>query len=532
MEHDLTQEVYRLLKQLGTHLDKRYIKERLVSHPDFPSAFCITSLLDELSISNNAIELNLDDLQSLNGPALAFVDGKSFYFIKDIALPEKSIPNFSDRWNGIVILAQKESQSFKSDELQKIEQQRTLKNTWMILLAVTLISLAIILLYNTAPKNIYLFGLSAVGAFLSWQAVLVELGKTSDFSIKICRESNSLSCKSVIQEFKPLPFNIHISDISMFFFLGIINLVIIKEGREWEDITNTIIQLLCYVSSVPLIISIYYQQFIVKKWCALCISISICLCLMILLAITFESQTKVNLNGMFLSIMCIFLLPGIIWMNLRPLIEERNDTLTKNLLLKRFKRNPDLFKMRLLNQNKEVCHSFPTDLQIGNSKAPCQVVAVISPVCGPCSEAFDILKKLKLRYTEQIGITIRFALGNQYKSKMIILKAMLSYALSKDGFMNSPKDIETMLDTWYQNTDVDKFIMKYPSAENKALISYISEVQKWIKNSSIYYTPTIIINGYRLHDPYTFDDLLEFGGLCLEIFSSEVDKDSDDQTNC
>lgn len=526
MENDLSYQVFLFLRELGYNIDKEYIRARLISHPDFPSAFSITSLLHELSISNTAVQLSINDLATLKGPALAFVDGKSFYHIKDILFPEKSIKNFTARWNGILILAEEKLILFKSDELKKNEKENKLKRTWKILLALILASLIYIALSKTDINSISLFILSCLGLYLSWQVVLIELGKVSIFSNHLCNESDSLSCKSVILNTKPGPFNIHISDLSIAFFSGIMILILMKENLPSGYTTNLIIQFLCYLSIIPLVISIYYQSFILRKWCALCISIILCICLMIFIATKLESSKELNLNEGMIKTALLMLFPGSIWLNIRSLISERSEALNKNLLLKRFKRNPELFQMLLLNQVKLSSLSCYADFQIGNSQASCQIIAVVSPLCGPCSEAYEMLKKVKLRYSDQIGITIRFSVGKGIESKMIIIRSMLRYAISTEGFMHSPDQIETMLDTWYQTTDIHKFIKQYPSLAEFDVDNYIAEIQNWIKNSKISYTPTIVINGYKLPDPYTCDDLLEFGDTYLEIFSQKIKDES------
>lgn len=523
MENDPSHQVFLFLRKLGYKTDKEYIKERLISHPDFPSAFCITSLLDELSISNTAVQITLHDLHAFKGPALVFIDGKSFYLINDISSPEKSIKNFTARWNGILILAQNGSMPSKSDELVKKEKLGKSKTTWKTLLVCILVLLVILILYKTDIRNICLFIFSCLGLYLSWQVVLLELGKVSIVLPRLCNESNSLSCKSIILSSKPLLFNIHISDLTIAFFSGIMSLILLKEKLQLGDSANVIVQFLCYLSIIPLVVSIYYQSFILRKWCILCISIIICISLMIFIATKLESSKELNLNEAMIETALLMLLPGSVWVNIRSLITEKNEALNKNLLLKRFKRNPDLFQMLLLNQVKLPSLSCYADFQIGNSQASCQIIAVVSPLCGPCSEAYKMLKKIKLRYSDQIGITIRFSAGKEIESKMIIIRSMLRYAISTEGFMHSPNQTETMLDTWYQNTDIHKFIKQYPSLEEFDVDNHIVEIQNWIKNSKINYTPTILINGYKLLDPYTYEDLVEFGDTYLEIFSpSEI----------
>ena len=70
MKNELTKPVHRWLKQLSIPVTQKFVDEKLLSHPDYPSLASITSLLDELGVDNGAYVVNIEKLNMLPFPIL------------------------------------------------------------------------------------------------------------------------------------------------------------------------------------------------------------------------------------------------------------------------------------------------------------------------------------------------------------------------------------------------------------------------------------------------------------------------------
>lgn len=515
MELDPSYQVYLLLKQLNIRINKKYIRQELLAHPDFPSAFAITDFLDEHGINNNAYEISADDLKDLEGPALAILDGQNFYYIKNINLPQISVSDFFNRWNGIIILAEKPEVQIKSNKLLQSERQLSFKNNARILLLSLTLTLLIPTIFAITISHLYFLLLALIGILFSLLAMKIETGKFSNGNSKMCGESGFLSCKSIIQDSKPIWSILYVPDIALSFFMGIALLIIVNTIIPLA--ADTFIRLASFASVIPIILSIHYQAFTAKKWCTICLSIIACLLAMILLTLNTEMVIEQSINSKVVASLAFILLPGTMWINFKIIRTERDELRENNITLSRFRKNTALFKMSLMNQSKISSVHLRADLQIANKDAACQVVAILSPICGPCLEAYEVLKKLRLKYGDQIGITIRFSLGKETVVKEPIVRSMLSYLANDSSLFDSPEKIIKMLDTWFQTQDLNHFSKMYSSYKNEDVLPYITEMQEWIRASNVSYTPTIFINGYKLSDPYIFDDLLEQSAFFQEV---------------
>ncbi len=86
--------ICRWLSLLGVRAEEAYVRQRLLSHPDFPSALAITSLLDDLGIENAVARLDKEQAHALATPFLAFVGGEDFMLVNGLATIENTVKDF------------------------------------------------------------------------------------------------------------------------------------------------------------------------------------------------------------------------------------------------------------------------------------------------------------------------------------------------------------------------------------------------------------------------------------------------------
>ena len=107
MSQNLSATVYTWLKELKIPVSKTYLKQQLLSHPDYPSLLSITDTLNELGIDNAAVQVEKEQLGEITTPFLAHlnVNGGEFTVVRNVEDP--GIPDFFNRWGGVIIAAEK-----------------------------------------------------------------------------------------------------------------------------------------------------------------------------------------------------------------------------------------------------------------------------------------------------------------------------------------------------------------------------------------------------------------------------------------
>lgn len=521
-EHHLDSTVHNWLLLLDMPIDKRYIRQRLLSHPDFPSALCITSLLDDLGIENDALFADQTEAKEIPTPFLAFIDNEKFSIITHL----KQIENLKDRWNGVVITAERTEKIFESDELKKNRSYtKGSKFKWAIAISLTCVLFGLSC-FNLSLVNILSLIVALLGLTTCSLIVLQELGVKTSLSKQFCGEDQNSGCEQVLQsKASSLGLGIKLSDIGVSFFSGVCFLLLIQPfaSEAFQQTSNQLIKA-CYLISIPFTLaSIFYQWRVIKQWCVFCLTV-IAVLWSGTVVVSSQSSRFPEFSITLEFVVGIFLLPGSIWILVRQQLNQILEINNANFLLKRIYRSPEILASHLFRQEKIDITPWPHDFQIGNANAPCQLIIVSSHFCGPCSETHRLLQELNRRHKNNLGITIRtLDSKNELGSKKRQIKElMLQYAMSTENFFCSPERIDQMFTDWYQTMDIEEFKKLYPVSESVDVDHILDFQTGWFKKSNIRYTPMIIVNGYKLESPYSQDDLVELSSSLIEIFSDTV----------
>jgi hypothetical protein len=517
--------VHKWLSLMSISVEKKYIRQRLLSHPEYPSALCITSLLDDLGIENGVAQIDEAQLSEIPTPFLAFIDHEEFSLVTDLEKIENSIKDFRIRWNGVVIYAEKPTEIIQAAELKKIndsESNFTVK--WAIAITVIAVLSSVAFLQSSAV-NAILCLLNFLGLVVCGSIVLRELGIESVVSQQLCGKGDNTGCDAVLHStISKLPLGIKLSDVGVFFFSGVTLLLLMNSmlSENYQKISHVFIAGITLASIPFTFFSVYYQWKVAKQWCKSCLLVVAILWAMAVAQIPYPfALISVNLITV-TGVVSFFALPGLLWLLIRAHLNQAQELTNSNFLLQRIYRSPELLESHLTRQSKIDTTPWEHDYQIGNRDAPCQIVVVSSHFCGPCSETHALLRELITKHRDKVGITVRYMVNSNDKNgrKTKIARHMLQYALTTEAFLNDPHQVEQLFSSWYQLMDIEKFKLRYPVREEKMDVDDLLEQQlKWCIRSEIYYTPSVIINGYKLESPYSHTDLPEISGNLIDMFS-------------
>jgi uncharacterized membrane protein len=403
--------LFNYLEAEGISLDKDEFDFQFNSHPDSPTLLALSDTLTFFNIKNAAFNVNKTEIDLLpnnffarlnksNTDFLSYVQKKDDTVIYSNGVDQNSMAktDFEALWSDIVLLVENE------DTVPKAK----LKPKYNLIIPIVTLALIIAVIVLTAPKKWFLlfYTLPVLGLLFSIAALKDLFSTKSELLNKFCNVSANTSCNTVVNSTKWNFFDtISFSDLSILFFstqfvglflMGLLNLYS----------TYFSIQIVVLLFSIPVIIaSLYYQKYIEKKWCPICLAIIGVVILELCSVILIHSNFGFNIG--LLSVLLFFAIISLltaVWIPLKKTLKKVNDLKTVELKANRFKRNYKTFKLLLTSGNR---YDLPeSKLVFGKKGANLKISIITSPFCGHCEEPYKVLKDIERKYGEELQISI------------------------------------------------------------------------------------------------------------------------------
>jgi len=351
-----------------------------------------------------------------------------------------------------------------------------------------------------------------VGLYLAIEALKQEFGIKSSFSSAFCgSNSNQLSnCESVITSKKAKIFsNFGLSDLGIVFFTGhLFSFFLMSISNLTTDFVN--LSFIILIPAIPItLFSIYYQWFIEKKWCPICLMIIVVLYLELGIYSFFSNYLFRELHLFSILIFLFgFISSLLIWVTIKPYIKTYFGLKSSQLESIRFKRNYKLFKLALKDSKKIEYQSVKSVLNVGNPDAPLKITIVTNPFCGYCTEAHKTLDDLMRSYPNQILLNIRFNFNHEHANDD---SKFLHYRLVQLYFEKGAKAFMEALGLWFKNKDINQWFSQYGKGEINAETERILTIQiKQNQDNTLTFTPAIIIGDHLYPSMYNRSELPNF----------------------
>jgi len=510
------------LKHEKVKIDKSEFLFQFKSHSDYPSLLAISDTLDFFAINNGGLKIKKSEINVLPSRFVAQLNGleaHSFYYInrknenyeieRDLASAREliSFEELQKQWIGPVFLIEK-------NDFEVNPRKTSTSNFILLGILFILISFLLYLsFFNLITLSFYV--LPFLGLLLSIGAFRVLLESESELLSKFCKinsDSNEHSsnsedsgCISVISSSKwTFLETLDLTSLSLSFFSAQILTFLIMGMMDKYDYYFSI-QFILLVISLPLIgISLFYQKFIIKKWCNICLAIVSVIVLEI--SFLFYTQGLYSWSIDFLSITlysAIYIGLVFVWKKLKNLFVKLKELEDERVESNRLIRNYNLFKNTLTASKRiGICDN---PLIFGNENAALKLYFVINPYCGHCVEPHNMLRKLLIKHNKEIDVRYFFKLdtttsnGNDLE---LLIKNLIHTKLvnGNEGFYDA-------LDDWYYQKDEKKWLSKYHSAFDETHVNRILKNQyNWCSKNNLDFTPILIINGYQYPNIYNLKD--------------------------
>jgi len=490
---------------------------QLESHPNFPSLFAIIDTFEFLGIENVAATIEKEELESLPNSFLSVVDsdtGKEIVFTEKhknkvtIQFSNDFKKNISKEeylkiWTGIIVAI---------DENPINESQLLSSNKKYYVIMGGVFALSTILLFLINKENlittIFYYLLLLTGFAISVILVREEMGLHNDSISKICNAIEKTSCKDVLSSNGAKVFkNVSLSDISILYFSSLTLFFALNSFA----LNSSIYSIIGIVSLPVIFYSVYYQWFVVKKWCVLCLGIDAVLLLQ-LIVISFNFSLELNstsiipfFSGTFIVLLFFYL--GYEFKN-RVLKTSKDEDI--ELQYHKLKRNHLVFNALLKNNQKideEHLDTLKT-IVIGKIESPITLFLVLSASCGHCHTAYEKAIKLVRKNPNEIKIQLLFNINieNTENPNNLIYKQAYGYYWSGEVH----KAIAALNDWHIERMNLEKWKCKWENNHLEYCSKIIPNQYNWCLENEIHYTPAIILNGHIMPKEYQINDLNYF----------------------
>ncbi len=526
-----------LLAMIGVPFAKRQLRTRIRTHPQFPSLPTLIDSLEEAGLNVQAVSGETDELADVALPAIAHLregeDGRFVVLTKvgagslryldpRLGWVESSHTDFAKVWSGVLLLAAAPDDAEHSEARAARRAERLDGLRIALLLGIGGLALVSLALYAllTVPSAFQplwpmLVTVKAAGLAVSGLLVAFDSGRPASMVRRLCPAGRVADCASVLASpAARLGGWIPMADLGVLYFAG--GLLALAGARLTGDYA-TALGLLTALLPLTLAYSVFsigYQALALHKWCWLCLQVMGLFWVEALL-IGFASPLPLSfwLAGPPLAgwafFAASFVLPGVAWGLLMPLIKRGVGAQQQADELLRHRRNPILLHHALQQQMPVAIGRIEPEIQFGAESAPLQLTLVSHPLCSACREVHLQIEKLVAESAGQILCTVRMGYRATDPGRGIAQR-VIGIALADGGLVAAQA-----LSAWYANPAQGeaRWLDRFPLVHS-AQMSRIDEVfeahRAWVASAHLDGIPAIFLDGKALPREFSLNDLKGF----------------------
>ncbi len=508
--------IQRAVKYYKIPVTKNSVKVTLKSHSYYPAFKSICDALNEWKVEHYPLKYELEEIKDLTTPYIAHfkTGGGRLAFVSEIknsnityyesynSKREADLKEFLEKCSGAVILLNPDERSGEK-EYRKKKHDELIGNGILPLAVIILLCFIVITIVNSFASGYLLIkkmqGLllltKTLGVILSLLLILHEFEISFSMTDKLCHFNKATNCNTVLNDKASKIFGwIGWADLGFIYFTG--GLLFLLQSPVISDYS---LMAILSAFSVPYpAFSIYYQGWVLKKWCPLCLGVQLLLVTEFIILLPSFSNMKfsfMDLSGLIL----IFLVTGLIYCLIIMYFREKMSNEVHFYKYLGFKKNPDIIRTVLFHQQHYDIPLTETSLVFGVKNSPIMITAFLSLNCSHCARAFNKIREiLRMEIKTAINIVL-------LTSDSKILTAL--YFIYRQ---NKYDEALELLEKWY---NMDTF-SRYKITENLC-VPEDNEISKEVgnvnyklyKECNVAGTPTFFINGYRLPNQYDIDDI-------------------------
>ncbi|TAE33513.1 MAG: hypothetical protein EAZ91_02575 [Cytophagales bacterium] len=454
--------IYYLFKTLGVPFTRSYLLDWLADR-QLNSLSDFSSLLDTYRVANLAARLEPGQLTEVSLPCLAHcqpeneapafvvitaVENRQVAYFEGKKTKRVAVAEFAKLWSGAVLLLAPDAQSGEPNYAQNRKSQQR-QTGQRVLAGLGLGLLALVLLNQTTngPEAGWLL-VQFLGLGLCVLLLINEFGKPALWIGKLCQVGKQTNCQAVLHSPGARLFGwLSLAEVGFVYFLGTIFSFALSSALPAKGLVAGAV--------LPLTLwSVYYQGRVAKAWCTLCLGVMAVLWISFGVSFPLGGSPLGGIPSVALNQLGAlggsWLVAAGLWFLVRPFVVTTQQKRGVDGELGRWRHNSSLFLASLRGQSSTDLAPLPDEDQIGSPDAPVVLTMVSNPHCNPCKDAYRELTTWQNYFCDELQLRIRH--------------------------INSGEER-------YQTHDT------------------------WAEQAAIEYTPTLFINGRKLPEPYSVNDI-------------------------
>lgn len=533
-EKNALQAVEYLLWMMKIKVSSQGIREELVMHPDFPSMASVSDAFATWQVPNMAVRIQTSQLKEIPLPALVYLNlrGGVLAPVKSITpdtvewldtkkgWQKDSIFDFQEDWNGVILLLEPNDQSGEERYSERSKGQfiHNARTPFLILGAAICLSITLSLNGNMLPSLglwfSFLLGIKTIGMLVAGILLWQSLDADNPFLQNICQLGNQSNCNSILQSkaSKITPW-LSWSEVGFIYFAGgVLALILASLSSDLSLVTHLF---LFSLAALPYTCySVWYQAFVAKEWCILCMLVQALLWIESAIIIThFNSLQWIWSREILTLLMLAFLIPTLIWILVKKPFTESVQLFEIQRELQKVKFNEDYIQATFNNQTK--MPPIFEDMQtaaIGNPDAPHVLTVVTNPLCGPCSRLHGEINQLIESH-------------NNFQCEFVFLGSQKALQIAAILLASNQTDRKDIMESWYSNIyQSQEMWIKNQNVNIKPeeMMAQFRLHGRWCELAGIIGTPTMYINGVKLPTAFRIRDLNRVMPLLTRVEGSQL----------
>ena len=510
-------------------------KEALKSHSNYPTFKSICDSLNEWNIEHYPLKYQTEEIMEISAPYIVHFrnGGGQIAFVSDISndkvtfyesyrsKKEITSKDYLERCSGAVILLNPDERSGEKDFRSKW-QNELISNA---ILPVTILAFLLFIIFGSVSSfisgeplsdkiSLLLFLTKSTGILLSVLLILHEFEVHMSLTDKLCHLNKATNCNTVLNDKASKVFGwFGWADVGFVYFTGGFLFLLLNLNEQGLSLLAILSAL-----SVPYpLFSIYYQGFVLKKWCPMCLGVQLILIIEFILLLPLFSQFSFAFNTLS-DLILIFLVTSIIYTLFILFTREKISNEMHYYKYLGFKKNPDILRILIYDQIHYDIPVTETSLVFGDKDAKLKITAFLSLHCSHCARAFEKIRNM-LKDEEDILINLVLMTSD---NKM--LTTLYNYHR-----VGEDEESLKLLDQWfnadpYSRTRVTDGLC---IPEDSDITGKVNEANgRLFKECNVLGTPTFFINGYKLPNQYDIDDIKYFREVFKEKEEVLMEKDT------
>ncbi|WGH75238.1 vitamin K epoxide reductase family protein [Tenacibaculum tangerinum] len=506
-----------LLKEYNYFIIKEDWDKSVKDHPDFPQLNSIADIFNQYGIDNYIAQVPKELFDDLPEIFIGMVDFDGSIETLIVNISDKSSINliffdsvsqvtkdeFLRIWNGYILVIEENEQTI--DTPKKIIDFKPYFSKLLLLLVFISFSIMGYYFNFLNYKSASLLFINSLGIFLSFLAVKESLGFGNKHTFKVCSTIKNGNCNQVIKsESAHLFLGITYSDLSLIFFLfSFIISLFVKNHPEVLSLNFVILPLTIGV----IILSIYQQKNILKKWCIICLGISFLALIQSLIIISsFEVNIITSFRSLFFSFF-IYLLVFTLFYNVKPLLNKLSDLTFEKYQRGEIYKNKEVFdlfsKNEILIPKKDYEDLF--SIKLNNIESKNTLTLVLSLDCSYCKSVYNSFRNLFFYYKNKVNFKVIF---NFEKDKMDEHNIEIINRIY--SFRHDVKKATQSLDEFLlMNYTSHKWLRKWKKKDSSFTEKILKNIEI-LESNNLTDTPCLLINNRLCPKEYRVEDIKYF----------------------